>query len=130
MSKKPDPFKNFDMKNFSYIIGDMSFKLKEMTVEEFEELQNKDALNVEASNNNELSASETLSVEREWNEYVLKNCFESDLDIEKLKKQMSISKYKTMIAEVPAFLSIISDKDGAMTYMKALTENENQPESK
>lgn len=115
-----DIFKNFDIDKGTYKIGKLELKFKEISVSEYEALQDKEA-EMRDLQGEETTAKEALKLEREWNEYVLKTAFGKDVDIKAIKKECNASKYQTTIAEVVIFLVKFSGMEGLRDFIKAST---------
>ncbi len=121
-------FKNFDTEKSEYIINDKRFKVKEVTIEEYEYLQDQEA-EMQDLQGKETTAKEALELERNWNKLVLETAFGKDVDIQEIKNACkTVNKYNTIIAEVLVFLVRFSGMDGLQEFITLSTIKKDQQE--
>jgi len=116
-----ETFRNFDSETGSYLLADIKIPLRELTVDELEQLQDKEA-EMNEIDATKLKPSEILKLTRDWNEFVLEKGFGKDYKKLDLKKKCTAAQYTLMIAEVFVFLAKFSGPKSLQDYITSLTE--------
>lgn len=120
-------FKNFDIDEGSYIIGDNKFKINELSIDQFEKLQDKEA-EINDIEGTTMKASQVLKIQRDFNNYVLDLAFGNK--VEEIRKLCNASQYNKMCTEVFVFLGKFSGPSAAREYITILREKKTQQKTK
>lgn len=117
-----DVFINIDFDQGTYNIKDISMKIKDLSIIEMEELQNREAEIADLQNSGKkLTAKEVLHEARKWQDFILDTAFGDQWKKQKIKEKLTAAEFKRLIEEVFVFLGNYSGPQGALDYMNSLT---------
>ena len=122
MTEIQDIFKNIDFETGVYKIKDLELKIRDLTIDEMEALQDREAALSELDKN--MPPSQILVEARKWQQFILTTAFGKELDMKEVKKKLNASEFKQMIEEVFVFLGRYSGPQGANEYIASLTAKE------
>jgi hypothetical protein len=113
--------KHINFEKGTYENKGLSLKIRDLTVTEMEQLQDKEAAKSDLDLS-KMKAADVLKVARDWQNFVINIAFENEQDIEKLRETLSASEYIECIEEVFVFLGRFMGPKGAREFMNISTE--------
>lgn len=121
-------FKNFDIDEGVYILNGLKLKLRDLSVDEYERLQDWEA-KLQDIENTTMKASEALKIKREFDTVVVNLAFD-DVKIDDLKKKCNAKQYNDMVKELFVFLGRFTGIEGVRDFITTLTEKKDLIEKK
>jgi len=117
-----DLLKNIDFETGIYTVRDFKFQIRDLTISDMEELQDKEAEKVDIENAGELTAKETLAKAREWQNFILDIAFGSAETTKTIKKNLTALEFQYLIEGVFVFLGRFTGPKGAKEFMNTSKE--------
>ena len=118
-----DVFEHIDFKTGIFSMKGIELKIKDLTIQEMEDLQDREAEISDLSNRKKkLTATEILKEARKWQEFILTTAFDDEWKKQKIKTKLTAADFKRLVEEVFVFLGNYSGPQGARDYINSLAD--------